>query len=388
MIKVSRTGIITRNDKNDRLGKRTKQSTFIPEDERKYRSLKIMFHKCINKYILPMRIREHFARCYNGAGFLMVDLKKQKLRKKKYNIYDINSAYQYTLVNDIYPLSSELEFINNLNNVNYKDFMKKYKKNKYIIQASFKGLTPKFKDKEYNIFKKQMNMKFSKDGGVEYFNWFCDVDLNNLIKLYDFEKVTLYKAYIFKESGLLGNRVKAFIDEQFKKLSEFKRDDPKRKEFKTALHIVTYGKNAQKVDGLNVRSLYIPIAIYQSAYTRQRMIDNFIKNIKYCAYIDTDSIFINYNHKFNEKIGEELGDFKCEYHNCKVDICRSKGYVIYDDKDNIIKQKWSGIKTQLTKKQIDDIMNGKDITITETRKDNKIKIKIQNKMMNGYKIKV
>ena len=167
-----------------------------------------------------------------------------------------------------------------------------------------------------------------------------------------------------------------------------KRGTPERKDMKTCLHICTYGKNVQKVSSMGIRSKYVLIGMYQSAYVRQYMINVFIKYYKDIIYMDTDSVMIRTNAKFKEKVSDKIGQFKIEYQNVKLDIFRPKAYIIYDTQGKILEQKFSGLKTKLNRGQIEKIKLGQTITIKETRKNKMQNIQVYNLIKNGYKVEI
>ena len=335
------------------------KSDFRPYDEREYKSLKIMFHKKLPKYRWNNRALCHISKAYNGAGFTLVNQNYilNNNKKKELNIYDINSAYQHTLIKDDYVLSSKYkiyDFV--LKDISFDKLFKKFRNKKFICYVEFRNLLPKYDYVDYNIFEKQLNVKMYKHK-ITKIGWLCDVDLRNVLRLYNYTEYKIYYLYHF-----------------FKKI---------RKNYKTMLHIATYGKSAQhNKHNKSKRSKYSIIAIYQSAYVRNRMINIFLKYKNAVAYIDTDSVFLNAEVKPDFQIGNKIGQFKLEYQKVKAYINRMKAYILYKNKKRL-DFKWSGLQTQLNESQIKNIENGKIIEINEKRAGKNKKFKIYNKYLIG-----
>lgn len=366
---------------------RCKKNSFRPLDDREYRSLKIMYHKCLPKYYWSNKMQLHISKAYNGAGFTLLNKNYILNNNKKYllNIYDINSAYQYTLINDIYVLSNKHKVYNYVfKDITLDKIFKVFKNKKYICYIEFKGLTPKYDYVDYNIYQQQLSIKMYKDK-ITQIGWLCDIDLNNLVKLYNFEYCKIYYLYHFLEIGKL--KVKDFIKEKYEKLHSIA-NTAERKNYKTMLHITTYGKSAQRTKyEWEKRSKYSIIAIYQSAYVRQRMINIFLKYKKDIAYIDTDSVFIRSNVKPAFKIGNNIGDFKTEYKQVKAYINRIKAYILYRNNKRIL-YKWSGLQKELTEKQVQKIEKGYIIEVKEKREGKEQLFKLYNKYIIGDLIEI
>lgn len=379
------TGIYDVTDEYMEAYKKASKREFIPFDKREYISTKIMFHKKLPKYRWKSRVLKHISQAYNGAGFTLVGKNYMFENNKKYklDVYDINSAYQWALINKDYILSSKYKIVY-LMNKKPEDIIKKWKNKKYIIYVEFRRLKAKFDYVDYNIYEHQLKVKLY-NKKVTQIGWLCDVDLINLLKLYKYEEVRLYYAYVFKDVGRLD--IKDFIKSKYEKLHSIE-DKEKRKNYKTMLHICTYGKSAQmsRFD-YTIRNKYVIIALYQSAYVRSKMINLFLSHKKDTAYIDTDCIFINSNATKKMKIGDKIGEFKPEYKNVLVYICRIKAYVIYQNRKRL-EYKWSGLKTELTEQQLKKIKNGDIVKITEKRKNKKINFKIFDKYLLGDFLKL
>lgn len=363
-----------------------KRGKFTPISEKEFKSLKIMFHKTLPKFHFRNKQRKNLSYAYCGSGFIALNMDLRCDLSNKYDMIDINSAYQHSLIKYEFPLSSEKEFIDDVE-INYNDFVKKYKNKHYIALVRIYNVKAKYGLNDYNIYTKQL-LTFNDKKGFFYYGWLCDIDLSNFKKLYNC-KIIVNNVMFFNDFGLLGEKTNEFIYDKINKLNELERGTEERANYKTALHIATYGKSAQKINNYGIRSHYIPIAIYQAAYIRQYMINLYIKHKDIIAYCDSDSFIIKTGNLNKFDIGDKLGQFKICYENKKMYIARIKGYFIFDDKDNIIEQKWSGIKTKLTKKQVNDIIKCRDFEITEERVDEnkkiiKQKIKIRNNLDKGY----
>lgn len=365
-------------------------SKFTPIDAKEYRSLKIMFHKTLPNYFFVRTKRLLLSYAYNGSGFIGINHKLRDNLNNKYDMIDINHAYQYALVNYEYPLSSKHTIIDNIN-LTYEEFTKKYKNKHFVAKVNIYNVKTKYNEFDYNIFTNNLLIHFDNSAKMFYDGWLCDIDLISFRKLYNCDIYISY-AMIFEEWGELG--CKDFIYSKVAELDKLKGNEELYKNYKVALHIATYGKNAQRVDSDGTRSEYIPIAIYQTAYTRAYMIDIYTKYYKYIAYVDSDSFMILHNSKLINKldIGSGLGQFKIEYENKKIYIGRIKGYFVFADNGDLIKQRWSGIKTILTKRQINNIINCKDFYVEEERvvkgKKVKQKILVRNNEDKGYKLKI
>lgn len=355
---------------------------FIPKDQREYRSLKIMYHKALPKYNMHAGEKAMFSMCYIGAGFMAVNMNNINKPKRKYTIYDKNSEYQYIQIakGKDYPLSPARTYHNDIPDAT--KFMKDQKGKKYMAYCVFYGLKRKYNNIYYNTYLRQLNLLYSPyiNDTFAHCGWLCDTDLNNILKLFNYNKFIIKKACVFKRAGSLGENVKNFILSKFEKLNKMERGTPERKDYKTMLHIATYGKNCQ-LKYENSRSKYILIGIYQAAYVREEMIRLMLKYIDTFAYIDTDSIFIYNNVDFKEKIGTNIGQFKVEAKNVKIYFFRFKGYVIWH-KDKI-EQKISGLNQQLSIDQINTLISGKSITVMENYGDDIRPFTIENKFKNG-----
>ena len=334
---ITRSGFLS---VKDQYKVKFKNETFVPLNAKQYRSMKIMFHKKIPKYI--------------GACE--------------------------------YPLS--VKTITDNETYDIRQFYKKYKANKYICFVEIYGLKPKYNNIVYNIYVKQLGIALNEDVGIRWIGWVNDIDLSNIIKLYNYDKIIIRRTQVFENVGSFGDELNEFITQYYDKLHKMEKGTQERKDIKTCLHIATYGKNVQKISKLGIRSKYVLVGMYQSAYVRKRMIDIFIKYKNDIIYMDTDSVMIRKNAKFRERISDKIGQFKIEYENITLDIFRPKAYIIYDKNGNIIEQKFSGIKTKLNEKQIEKIKHGETITIKEKRKDKMQKIKIYDIVNNGYKVKI
>lgn len=372
----------------EKIYKKASKRQFMPFDKKEFTSTKIMFHKKIPKYNFNSRILKAISKAYNGAGFTIINknFMFENAKKQDVNCYDVNSAYQASLLKNDFILSSRVKgkYLAN-KNISLKSFLEHYKNAKYIVYIEFRRLTPKYDFCDYNIFDKQLRPKLYKDKIVKI-GWLCDTDLKSLLKLYNFYECKIYFVYKFLNFGKF-MELKPFILEKYNKLHSIK-DKTERKNYKIMLHIATYGKSAQmsRFD-FNVRSKYIVVALYQAAYVRQKMINIFIKYNKDIAYMDTDCVFIKSRAKHKFKIGSNIGEFKLQYEKVRIYINRIKAYALYKNGKRI-EFKWSGIQNPLTESQLKKIENGGVIEVIEKRGKKKQKIKICNKFLYGDDIKI
>ena len=367
-----------------------KKDRFTPIDEKEFLKMKKEFHKTLPKFHFLRNQRLHISYAYYGAGFTGINLVEREKLNNKYTMLDINHAYQYALVNYNYPIGSKWHYKYDTK-ISYKNFIKKYKGQHFIVLCKFYKMKEKYKDFDYNIYKRNF-ITYNDEKGMFYYAWLCDIDMENLHKIYTCETVITH-AIFFDEFGKLPKKCIEYVTNNIEKLDSLPKNSEERKNFKVALHIVTYGKSAQKVGFDGARSEYVPIALYQVAYVRQYMIDLFIKYRSMIAYIDTDCFIIKHT-KQNLKhfsIGNKLGQFKKEFENKKCFLCRVKGYFVFDN-NKVIIQKFSGIKTKLTYRQVNDIIKGKDFYVNELKtidgKKVNQKVLVRNDYLNGYKLKI
>lgn len=350
----------------------------------------IEYHKLLPKFDkLTIYEQECLAAAYAGTGFVVVNRKLKANRHNLYNCYDINSAYQAALLYGTFPLK-DMKYIKFEDDTRLEDFMStmgRLNYTKFIICIKIYGLESKYPDCEIRDVKKSILQYSAKDNS--YVAWMCDVDIYNLLYIYSFDYIEVLEAFYFKKAGYYSQELQDYIMDKYEELHSMSKKDPERKKKKLQFHISTYGKNAQidrkflATRNKVIRTPYILTAIYQAAYTRRREIELFVKYHNYILYMDTDSVFIKNDVKIPMIDKDKIGYYKEEYKDVLIDVWNIKGYAIYDKKRNLLDAKQSGLKSKLTKNQIEDIINGKVIEVIEDREGRDVKVHIYDKIEYG-----
>ena len=308
---------------------------------------------------------------YNGEGFY-VNHNKRVLEEVKNWCYDIHWAYGSSLINNIFPLSNE---------------MQDEPTQLGIIQIEFKlnkgetlGDHRRYKDFYYTLYTN--NKMFTEKKNV-YSLFLTNIDYEIFKDLYTIPHEVLGSIW-FKDIGPLSDELKDYVRQAYNDKQEMKKTGGDKSIFEAAFYglfakslqdlykdkekeaIKTgdkkllkqaekckeeYNKAFRKTGVQIVRSKYVPIALFQTAHLRLREYKLFKENIDNVIYMNTDSIFAN--KPLNIKTSDKLGDYGVEYNGLPIQYIRRNAYIVKNIDGSIKKQVIGGVDKVLNKLTIE-----------------------------------
>ena len=293
-------------------------------------------------YNLSVKDNGLFSMTCVANGFTVTD--KKGYNDSLYNVYDINSAYPYMLSTQQFPLDQEMEFIEDAHT--FEDRLG-------IVEILFKGIpAPKYKDLDYFMFD---GFVLELDKGKDiYCIHLTTLDAQIFLDMYEVKNPHIRNVWYFKNVGYLKgmqNNIPQFY-ERIRKIKEENKEEGKS--YKQILNMVSYGMLIQ-IDTEKstmyetlLRNDKVLLGMWVASYQRFRMFQLFKKYQKDILYMDTDSIMLKANRKFEEPVSKtELGKFKVEANNVNIAIIRPKSYIFIKDR-KVVKQKIGGIDRDLT----------------------------------------
>lgn len=312
----------------------------------------------------PRWLNRLVSKAYNGSGLLMISNEIYN-PNIKYDSYDLNSAYTSALLSHKYPLSWDVDIYEG--SWNTFDDLKQFDGKLYIVEATFVNIKQKYPDFEYYLYlTSDCSTKVYTDekGNIIYKVYMTNVDLLVFRMLYTYSDYGIHNIYVFKNVGYMPEDLTTYVKAQYSALQELKiTDKATAKVRKKMIEILTYGKNAAKdkewykKTGDSLRFKRVPIATFQVAYVRLKMMLLFLKYQKYILKVDTDGIVVSDDCIFNEPISQNLGDFKREFHSKHVVNIRPKAYIVFNDDNEIVEYRFNGLKERLSDRQINELLN-------------------------------
>ena len=309
---------------------------------------------------------------YNGDGFYVNRVDMGGIEKMW--SYDINWAYGAALINNTYPLSTE--YSNEPTDC-------------AIYACKVVGrLDRRYKEFNYHIYEN----KLFHVGDDVYMILISNIDYEIFRDMYTNE-IEIYKEYYYKDVGSLPIKTQELVN----KLYQMKRGSDK--ECKKLFEISIYGLNAKKLDRKGyfnqiefcnayaetqyegIRDKRVPIALFQTAYTRYEMWSKFKLYKEYIKYMNTDAIYST--HKLDIPTEEGvLGKYKLEINGNKVQFVRRNFYVVYNDDGSIKKITVDGIvdKETITLEELNELHKGNTIIKHSYGIKDKIKQLVERKV--------
>lgn len=340
-----------------------------------------------NKYPLigqpDKDINEFVSKCYNGCGFISYRNEGYKANKK-YNGFDLNSAYTSFLLKEKYPLNWKSIWYEEKDKDGYdfQEWLEEMGDDLWVAEMRFINLKPKYNNFDYNIYYSQdcatQIVRVWPDGTFETSAYLTCIDIMTLKTIYTWDEVVVKRGLRFTKCGYMPTALQSTVLLEYNKIQELKREgmieDAKKK--KLMLEILTYGKNAAvdrewyRLTKQKLRNKRVCIAAFQVAYVRRYMAYLFLKYKDSILQVDTDGLILENNVIFEEYDSERqrmLGEFKCEFVDKHVVLVRPKAYIVFDDNKNIYKYKFNGLKKQLSKYQLNTLFKYSYLEVTEDR---------------------
>ncbi len=277
---------------------------------------------------------------YYRGGLTHMHPQKVGLLLDNINVADIVSSYPSVMNSDrLFPIGTPVEGDGG------KDYpLKLYKLEMLSTVKNKKGLPflPVLNDK---------NLSYEYRSVLEKHTTFyvTDNELKNFKKYYSGK----YKASIeFSFRAMSGKKLFGkYIDHYFKMKSDAKESGDQGQSIISKLFLNSlYGKFAtksvrttrvwndreidwEKESNIINSKFYLPIAIWITAYAREKLVIGVDENYDYYLGGDTDSIFyIGDVISKNLQFSKELGDWELEYENLSGVVVRPKQYAFFSDK--------------------------------------------------------
>ena len=288
---------------------------------------------------LPYKVDTYLRKAYRGGICYVNPLHQNKLINcKKGAVYDYNSMYPsmlHSLSGNYYPVGKPILFDGD----EFKTILKKEKLfviNCFCEYTIKKNHLPCISSRK-SLFNK-IKWEIKSDGLTELY--LTNIDYEMLLENYNVSNFEVISGYYFdkKEKGLIDDYINKWYE---KKKTETGSD----KIFaKYMLNSLT-GKFGQKLDLVgktpyledNVihwkieteisKGLYLPLVMFNTAYSRQTLTKAINKNYKNFIYCDTDSIHLIDDTKTKLKIGKNLCEWKKENNILKCKYIRQKCYI-------------------------------------------------------------
>lgn len=305
------------------------------------------------------------AGCFNG--FLVCN--NQGYKDRLCNMYDINSAYPSILMNEEFPLSTARQVIDT-NKIELEDLPKF----KGLVQVIYRGsLEHRYANFDYEIFDGYFTPVMYETSKDQYYSiWLTTYDAYILFYMYKAEIMFIETGVKFTDLGKYEG-IKDAVKEVYNDVKICKASSKENgKEAKVVFNIVTYGQlielDEKKTEEQQIifRNNRILTGIWVASYQRFRMFKLFQKYHKSIVYMDTDSIALDASVDFEEKVGNEIGNFKIVAENAKILVIRPKAYIIVKD-NKVVEQKINGISKELTIPELKELCAFGMITVQEPR---------------------
>lgn len=339
------------------------------------------------------------SKAYIGEGFYINHKERANEIKPIYG-NDKHAAYMSSLINNDFPLSSEL--------VNYKA------SELAIYNIEFTYMRPRYPEFYYTLYFN--NREISRVNGKVLFNlYLTNLDYEIFTDLYETDAQIINKQY-FKQVGRLP------LDNTVLKYYDYKKND--KTENKWMYEAAFYGMFAQlltkdtiKEDkneengykilnytslpslcaaltslGLNLnnkeerivayklRNCQVPIALWQTAYLRYEEWKQFKDHINTVVYMNTDSIYCQA--PTGNIVEDKIGGWKQEYNGEQIFFLRRNAYVVVDNEFNIKKAILGGLIENhgLNKEKLNQLWNGQTVKAnTYDRDKNVVEIDLEPK---------
>ena len=279
--------------------------------------------------------------------------------------YDIKWAYGGELKNNIFPLTSRLG---------------KKPTELCLIQVFFSSFKKKYADEWYYSLYSH-NIEKLQDGytillthlDYEIFKYFYEIENEETVKLYyqDIGKLDVAdiidKAHVEKKSGKYPKAIfEAIYYGMFAKLLKNSESPYGYEKYKMA-----YAKTQLK----DVREASVPIAVWQTAYTRYREFKYFLKYKDYICYMNTDSIYAT--KELDIPVGDNIGDYRLVYDGNPILFIRRNAYIVFN-KDGSIKERVIGgvpdeeNKDYISSEGVDILRKGESIRVKSYNKEKEL----------------
>ena len=329
---------------------------------------------------LPYKVDSYLRKAYRGGICYVNPLHQNKLINCKNGaVYDYNSMYPsmlHSLSNNYYPVGKPILF----DGSEFKTILKKEKLfviNCFCKYTIKKNHLPCISSRKSLFNKNKWETK--SDGLTELY--LTNIDYEMLFENYNVKDFEVINGYYFK------NKEKGLLDGYINKWYEKKKTETDSNKIfaKYMLNSLT-GKFGQKLDLTEKRpylednvihweinseigkGLYLPLVMFNTAYSRQTLTKAINKNYKNFIYCDTDSIHL-------------IDDTKIKRQKCYIDKIENKKYNIkiaglpdeakvYKDDDTIFDEYYVGRvfkNAKLIPKQVKGgaILVNADFTIKE-----------------------
>lgn len=314
------------------------------------------------KYDIDIKHNLILSNAYCGDGFRLLDKKSLFNRKLRVDSYDINSAYPSALKENEYPLSGKFKY-HSSKDKDFKEEVKKWRDGCKLLHVKLKGMPhKKWKGKEYDTYIKNF---FKQVNEYEMSGWISNKGMIFFKEMYEMKGSISIDAIIeYVEVGKLNSKLIDIL-EKFKKEKD-KQTGEAKDQYKIIYNKNIYGKFALK-HGKKMRDNLVIIAIFQTDYVKLKMLE-VLKGVEdKVIYIDTDGVKLKAGTKFKGAIGNELGEFKKEFENARMDLYRMRGYWIYNDNGEIAEQCISGVHHKFSVEEIERLYKGETIRLNDER---------------------
>lgn len=298
--------------------------------------LKNKYKNYVEKILYRLNKSQYnFCYCALFGGVNVLEKSKAKKIIKNVSVYDVNSMYPAMMMNKLLPYREPVYYTGEYKyDKNFELYVQHIK-----VDFNLKKDGVAFLNLNKNYYIDVVDNNLLSSGGRLIDLYLTNIDLKNF-----FENYTVNEIYYI--DGLKFRATKKICKDYIKKIyrEKEKEKNPAIKKFLKSLLNLIYGKMATKptinkkgikleknkvkfylLDKIKTKTIYIPFAVFITAYARDLILEKIKKYKKNFIYCDTDSL-----HLINTKIktSNKIGELKCEEKNARAIYLQNKLYLI------------------------------------------------------------
>lgn len=324
------------------------------------------------RHLITVEQDEQIRKAYAG-GLCYVNPKYRGKEVGKGIVLDVNSMYPFVMYNKLMPYGQPIHYEGEPKyNKYYPLFIQRIKVD-YKVPS---GVMPIIQNRYRQIIKEKARTYLIDTKGFDLDIWVTNIELDYILDKYEVFHIEYIEGYFFKakEGGFFRDYIDRFLELKNKGKKE---GNAFQKNFGKMYLNSLYGKMGSKIinpvmkphindkgllqyteiDRAQNQPLYVPLAVYITAYGRIKLANVINQNFDRFCYCDTDSV-----HLVGEKVPKnlkidkmELGAWDLEFKFDRAKYLNPKKYV--EENADTLLVKCAGLSISKDKNKPDDVYN-------------------------------